>query len=145
MLSVELIKRTFLVPSDSLPPAEMVRAHRRWSGYTARTVLTWGFGATPVIRLGTVKSPSFYPITWGILCQIISSAILSSGYMPNVKFIKRTDWCPNIFQDNYLEYHLNIDTPLKSAGQLAKNYQMPSHVSLPYNLKVQNQIKGPHI
>jgi hypothetical protein len=50
-----------------------------------------------------------------------------------------------MFQDNYLECHLNIDTPLKSTGQLAKNHQMPSHVLLPYNLEVPNQIRGPHI
>jgi hypothetical protein len=46
------------------------------------------------------------------------------------------------FQDIYLEYHLNIDTLLKSAGQLAKNHQMPSLILLPYNLAVPNQIKG---
>jgi hypothetical protein len=79
------------------------------------------------------------------LYQIISSTILSSEYMPNVEFVKRTECALTFFQGNYLEYHLNIDTPLKSIGQLAENHQMPSHVSLLYNLKVPNQIKGPYI
>jgi hypothetical protein len=52
---------------------------------------------------------------------------------------------PQHFQDNYLECHIYIDTPLKSTEHLAENHQMPSHVSLPYNLKVPNQITGPHI
>jgi hypothetical protein len=52
---------------------------------------------------------------------------------------------PQHFQDNYLEYHVNIDTALKFVGQLAENNQMPSHVLHPYNLEVPNQVRGPHI
>ena len=71
--------------------------------------------------------------------------VLNTRDVPNAEFVKRTNYAPNIFQGNYLEYHQNIDILLTLIGQPAENHQIPSHVLLPYYLKVLSRIGGPHI
>lgn len=71
---------------------------------------------------------AFYTITWFISRQVLSFAILNSGYTCRISnSIKERLMSQYFFSSYHSKCRLNIDIYLKVAGQLAENRQMPSY------------------